>query len=285
MARIRSIKPSIWSDDRFVSLTHEARLLVIGMISQSDDEGRIIASGPALAGAVFPHDDISAKKVEKLRDEIARVGLIHVYTVGRGTYAYFPRWKRHQRIQKSQHSTLPAPPTSTGMGTRPGTRPAPQSTENGSATDSHTESATDSGTDRELKISTREVEVVPPPQSATESTTDQLIAGHIAALEHPPPNSVLDAITHLVEDLLAEGQPAPCIAAGLATMRAKRLSPRKLPELVAEAIPTTNNGAAAIPWCGNCHADYARYTPDGDGELTVPCPECHPAAVARAGRT
>lgn len=116
MARIRTLKPSIWSDESFITLTRDARLLCIGMISHADDAGRIIASGPALIGAIYPHDNITARQIEKWRDEIAATGLAVVYTVGQGTYAHFPNWRRHQRIQKPYPSVLPEPPGQMELG-------------------------------------------------------------------------------------------------------------------------------------------------------------------------
>jgi hypothetical protein len=116
MARIRSLKPSIWSDEAFIELSRDARLLCIGMISHSDDDGRIVASAPALIGAIYPHDDVTIKQVEKWRNEIDRAGLITVYFVGRGTYAAFPNWHKHQRIQKRFPSVLPEPPGQLELG-------------------------------------------------------------------------------------------------------------------------------------------------------------------------
>lgn len=110
MARIRTIKPTIWTDERFIELTVGARLLLIGMISHADDEGRLVASTSALIGAVYPHDEISPKQVERWRDEIAAVGLAEVYQHGKGTYANLPGFTRHQVINKRTRSTLPAPP-------------------------------------------------------------------------------------------------------------------------------------------------------------------------------
>lgn len=110
MARIRSVKPSIWTDERFIDLSRDARLLFLGMISHADDDGRLVASAPALIGAIFPHDDVTVRQVEKWRDETASSGLAVVYSVGRGTYVSLPGWYKHQRIQKRMPSTLPPPP-------------------------------------------------------------------------------------------------------------------------------------------------------------------------------
>lgn len=112
MARIRSIKPSMWTDERFINLGRDARLLFIGMVSHADDDGRLVASAPALIGAIFPHDDVTVRAVEKWRNEIATTGLVTLYIVGRGTYAALPGWGKHQRIQKRFPSTLPDPPES-----------------------------------------------------------------------------------------------------------------------------------------------------------------------------
>jgi len=108
MARIRSIKPTIWTDARFISLSREARLLCIGMISFADDEGRLLASAAKLNGEVFPADDLKSAIVLRWRDEVARSGIISVYKAGGVEYAEFPNWKKHQRISKPQDSILPS---------------------------------------------------------------------------------------------------------------------------------------------------------------------------------
>ncbi len=125
MARIRSIKPFIWSDDRIGEVSRDARLLYLGMITQADDDGRLVASGTSLAGAIYPYDEVTGRQVDRWRDELAAVGLLDVYTIGRATYAHLPSWAKHQRIQKPQGSALPAPPVrdESATSTRPGEEP------------------------------------------------------------------------------------------------------------------------------------------------------------------
>src|SRR5918992_6259148 len=130
MARIRSIKPTIWTDERFIGLSRDARLLCIGMISHADDEGRLLATVVRLAGDIFPADDLRPALVLKWRDEIARSRLIRLYRVGGVEYACFPNWKKHQRISKPQPSTLPGPDevrnrSTTERGTVPHLDPEP----------------------------------------------------------------------------------------------------------------------------------------------------------------
>lgn len=109
MARIRTVKPSIWTDERFIRLSRDARLLCIGMISHADDEGRLLATATRLAGDIFPADDLKPAQVLRWRAEVERTGMVRIYTVGGVEYAVFPRWKKHQRISKPQPSTLPGP--------------------------------------------------------------------------------------------------------------------------------------------------------------------------------
>jgi hypothetical protein len=114
MARIRTIKPSFWGDESVSELSRDARLLLIGLISSADDAGRFMASHSAVAGYVFPHDTIQPAKLRGWMDEIAAAGIIQLYQVSRREYGWFPKWDKHQKINRPQDSTLPAPPSMNG---------------------------------------------------------------------------------------------------------------------------------------------------------------------------
>lgn len=108
MARIRSIKPSFWSDADVADMSRDARLLALGLISFSDDEGRFLASITAISGYVFPHDDLPPRLVRRWLEEVEQSGMIRLYTVHRREYGYFPNW-RHQRINRPSPSLIPPP--------------------------------------------------------------------------------------------------------------------------------------------------------------------------------
>lgn len=110
MPRIRTIKPSFWGDEAVADLSRDARLVLVGLISSADDEGRFLASHSAIAGYLFPHDDIAPTKLRRWLDEIEATGIVRFYSVNRREYGAFPNWKKHQRISKPQPSTLPEPP-------------------------------------------------------------------------------------------------------------------------------------------------------------------------------
>lgn len=110
MARIRTIKPSFWGDEAVAELSRDARLVLIGLISSADDEGRFLASNSAIVGYLFPHDDISPTKLRRWLDEIEKAGIVRFYSVNRREYGAFPKWSKHQKINRPQPSALPEPP-------------------------------------------------------------------------------------------------------------------------------------------------------------------------------
>lgn len=110
MPRIRTIKPSFWSDDDVAGLSRDARLLLVGLISYADDEGRFLASTAALGGYIFPHDDLPPSKLRRWLDEIEDAGIVRFYSVNRREYGCLPKWQKHQKINRPAPSTLPEPP-------------------------------------------------------------------------------------------------------------------------------------------------------------------------------
>lgn len=112
MARIRTIKPSFWSDPAVAGLRRDARLMTVGLISMADDEGRFLASPSAIAGFVFPHDKLPATTIKRWRDEIAKAGVIELYSADQLEFGHFPKWKKHQKVYKPYPSQIPSPPGS-----------------------------------------------------------------------------------------------------------------------------------------------------------------------------
>lgn len=109
MARYRTIKPSFWSDARVAALTHDARLLLIGLISSADDEGRFVATPAAVRGYVYPFDRLTDTTVRRWLDEIDKTGIARLYRVDGLLYGHFPHWRDHQRVDKAVPSGLPEP--------------------------------------------------------------------------------------------------------------------------------------------------------------------------------
>lgn len=113
MARIRTIKPSFWEDEIVGLLSREARLLFIASWTVADDEGLLRWTPEYLKSATFAYDpDVPARKVERLMGEVVENGLVFAYQSGRPPrqqLGYVVNFRRHQRINRPQPSSLPPP--------------------------------------------------------------------------------------------------------------------------------------------------------------------------------
>lgn len=110
MPRIRSLKPSFWTDARVCTLTRDQRLLLVGLISLADDEGRFVASPAAVAGYVFPQDQLPLRTVGRWIEVIGKSEIVDIYQLDGMTYGQFRNWSKHQRINRSTPSVYPPPP-------------------------------------------------------------------------------------------------------------------------------------------------------------------------------
>lgn len=100
MARIRTIKPELWTSPQIVSCSPLARLAFIGLLNFCDDNGVHPASASRLWMQVFPEDDIDTDAVRNLVGELIRSGLVAVYLVGDEVFWCVTGWPRHQKIDR-----------------------------------------------------------------------------------------------------------------------------------------------------------------------------------------
>lgn len=113
MARIRTLKPTFWGDEKVARLALEERLLFVGLVSMADDDGRFLASATAVGGFVFPNDELSPARIGKWLKRLDGLRLVHLYEVNGVKYGVLPNFDRHQVINRRSRSTLPAPPQET----------------------------------------------------------------------------------------------------------------------------------------------------------------------------
>lgn len=124
MARIRSIKPEIWEDELFGNLSVDEQLLFIGLISHSDDEGRLRGAPERVRAAVWPYREVSAAAIDEWLESLAGAALIVRYVVDRQSYIQVRGWSKHQRVDKPKPSRFPAPPDAENLRADAGNIPA-----------------------------------------------------------------------------------------------------------------------------------------------------------------
>lgn len=104
MARIRTIKPEFWTDEKILESSPIARLLLIGLLNFADDKGNIEAGPLSIKTKIFPGDDI---KVEPLLSELQNNLLLIPYAVNGERYYNIKGFSKHQKIDNPSKPRCP----------------------------------------------------------------------------------------------------------------------------------------------------------------------------------
>lgn len=106
MARIRTVKPTFWTDEEIASLSEPAMLLAIGLLNYSDDEGWFNANHLLIKAAIFPLRDPS-KTIPRMLQELSDIGYIAIYPGHEGKqYGRVLNFSKHQRVDKPTPSEI-----------------------------------------------------------------------------------------------------------------------------------------------------------------------------------
>lgn len=107
MARIRSIKPEFWTDEKLGPRAPLTRLVFLGLISQADDAGRLFDSVKTLDGLLFPYTEDSCATA---LNELAALGRILRYADSSGRrLIQIVGWAVHQHVKNPSVYVLPGP--------------------------------------------------------------------------------------------------------------------------------------------------------------------------------
>jgi hypothetical protein len=96
VARIRSVKPEFWSDDKIVDVINrdpKAALLYIGLWNFADDDGYVAAAPRQIKRLVFPE---SKADVAALVGILIEFGLVEKFTSTQGPLWGVPAFRKHQ---------------------------------------------------------------------------------------------------------------------------------------------------------------------------------------------
>lgn len=106
MARIRSLHPEQWTDDKFVTCSPLARLLAIGIRNWSDDNGVFEWNPVKLKMRILPADNCD---VVMLLEELIETDQVLRYTIDGKEYGLIRSFCKHQRPKKPTfHHPYPA---------------------------------------------------------------------------------------------------------------------------------------------------------------------------------
>jgi hypothetical protein len=108
VARIRTIKPDFWTNEKVLGIKPLTRLLFIGMWNFADDFGRMQFAPLGIKAKIFPTDELSVGDVRDMLNELCSADLITIYSAKDQEYIEITGWD-HQKIDRRQPSKIPGP--------------------------------------------------------------------------------------------------------------------------------------------------------------------------------
>jgi hypothetical protein len=108
MARIRTIKPELWTSEDFCALTAIGSLTFLALIGHADDYGRLKATPQHIATTML-HRAATAARVADQLGVMEAHGMIRRYSANGADYIALPNWFAHQKISHPSKSAYPEP--------------------------------------------------------------------------------------------------------------------------------------------------------------------------------
>ena len=107
----RMIDSSIWTNKKYARLSYQARLLLVGIITTADDQGRIDADPFVLNGKLFVFDkEVSEEDIQTWLESLHNNNTIILYKDSEGEqFAQLVNWWDYQSLQYAQPSSFPKP--------------------------------------------------------------------------------------------------------------------------------------------------------------------------------
>lgn len=114
MARIRTIKPEFWHDEKLAPLDPLTRLVFLGLIGMADDAGRVVANLKVIDAFIFASTSDTAREALAT---LSRIGRVAVGTTSSGQVVLqIANWERHQKVDRPNAKTC-LPPIITELNT------------------------------------------------------------------------------------------------------------------------------------------------------------------------
>lgn len=99
MARIRTIKPAFWEDEKIAKLPMNCRLFYIGTWNLADDLGVIRANPALLKSSIFPYDEnLRVSEVQKWIDALVDARMLIPISYKDESYYVVRTFRSHQKL-------------------------------------------------------------------------------------------------------------------------------------------------------------------------------------------
>jgi hypothetical protein len=108
MARIRTIKPDFFADEKISKLRRDVRLLFIGLWVFSDDYGTVRSNPVWIKSNVFPYDEeLRVNDVKTWLDALVKARMLEPFEYNGEGFYNIRTFCSHQRVEKPSRPIIP----------------------------------------------------------------------------------------------------------------------------------------------------------------------------------
>lgn len=108
MARIRTVKPEFFADEKLSKLKRDVRLLYIGMWVFSDDYGTVRSNPVWLKSNVFPYDEeLRTNDVKLWLDALVKARMLEPFEYNNEGFYNIRTFDAHQKVEKKSKPMVP----------------------------------------------------------------------------------------------------------------------------------------------------------------------------------
>lgn len=101
MARIRTIKPEFWDDEKLADIPVQARLVFVGTWNFADDFGVLVNSAKYIKSKLFPYDEtLREHQVKTWLDALINARMLIPFECENKSYLFIRTFNSHQLIDK-----------------------------------------------------------------------------------------------------------------------------------------------------------------------------------------
>lgn len=257
MARMRSVKPEMWTSLTVCTWPIPVRWTFAGLLTYLDDAGRGRDEPRLIKADLYPLDDeVTARRVDQHLTTITATGPLCRYEVAGRRYLHVTSWQEHQRINRPTASRLPPCPIHEASApphdplTEPAVSPHGPNRD-GSPPHARAGAPAEHGTgNREQGAGSSSARasasMSPPPPDPEYLDLARRAVQAVIPTSHPP--KVRHQLTEQAAELLAAGTSGDLVSAALARWAGHpNAGPKLLPSLVSDVIRERSGATRESP--------------------------------------
>lgn len=108
MARIRTIKPDFFVDEKVSRLKRDARLLFLGLLVYSDDYGTVRSNPVLIKSNIFPYDEaLRTSDVKSWLDALVSLGMLEPFEYNGECFFNIRTFNIHQKVDHKSKPIVP----------------------------------------------------------------------------------------------------------------------------------------------------------------------------------